>query len=67
MHKHKCGMTVFGQLPGFCGHEWEHDPDMPTGLAKTLQFAAEHMCPACGAGPFYHRLGDDIIIPANPE
>ncbi len=62
IHKHRCGYHL-GPLdhdPRYdppldehgCGREWEHER-----IFKSKEdYANRHMCPNCGAGPWYRRV-----------
>lgn len=52
-HKHECGITAFGPLADYgCGYRWEHTAPSMTVTGRTK--SSEHMCPACGRGPWFH-------------
>lgn len=48
-HRHKCGYSAAGDLPG-CGQVFEHEM-IP--VPKHVRVSSSHMCPNCGKGPWY--------------
>jgi hypothetical protein len=46
-HTHQCGLFIFGRADFGCGHIWTHARDYRKSKAQ------DHMCPVCGAGPWY--------------
>lgn len=64
IHKHRCGFHLNAMdrndedpplaVQG-CGHEWEH----ARLFLSAEDYANRHMCPNCGAGPWYRRVLSD--------
>jgi hypothetical protein len=60
-HSHKCGHHSMFPRVGIdphpdvqgCGHVWAH-PLPPPG-ASDEEYKQRHICPACGAGPWYNK------------
>jgi hypothetical protein len=53
-HKHKCGLTILGQLKDYgCGHVWEHE-------TTENWYMKDHYCPRCGKGPFTFLLEESL-------
>lgn len=53
VHKHRCGLSEVAELAAIgCGFEWEHERI----FKNSADYSRRHMCPNCGAGPWYTRV-----------
>lgn len=61
-HFHQCGRVHGGWLEGYgCEYLFKHT------YTKELSLVSQHMCPACGRGPWYYELSIEELESAKAE
>lgn len=63
-HFHQCGRITDGLVEGYgCNHVWMHKAVSPVKTGRVS--VADHMCPECGAGPWYYVLSVEELESAH--